>query len=64
MTTTKPAIDLNAMLTVEEFADWQQVQPSWVRNRLASLPGVIRESRKHVRIHPKTYIESRLKRKI
>jgi|ERR1022692_3305179 hypothetical protein len=34
---------------------------SWVRRRMGSIPGVIREGRKHIRIHPRTYLEKRLK---
>ncbi|HTV42595.1 MAG TPA: hypothetical protein VMF08_18665 [Candidatus Sulfotelmatobacter sp.] len=49
------------MLTVDQFAEWQQCSVRWVRMRLSILPGVIRESREHVRIHPRTYLEARLK---
>ena len=55
-------IDLDALLTPEQFAQWVGESELWVRRRLASLPGVIRESRKHVRIHPRTYLEKRLGR--
>ena len=58
------AMNLDALLTVEQFAAWQQVPERNVRRRLASMPGVIRETRELVRIHPRTYLESRLKRKI
>ena len=58
-----PLMNLDAMLTVEEFAGWQKVSAAWVRRRLARLPGVVREGRKHVRIHPRTYLEARLRRK-
>jgi hypothetical protein len=53
-------IDLDALLTPEQFAQWVGESELWVRRRLASLPGVIREGRKHVRIHPRTYLEKRL----
>jgi hypothetical protein len=55
------AINLDDLLTPEQFAVWQGKSEQWVRDRLATLPGVIRESREHVRIHPRTYLESRLK---
>ena len=52
---------LDAMLTVEQFALWQQVPVATIRKKLGAMPGVIVESRKHVRIHPRTYLERRLK---
>jgi hypothetical protein len=59
--TNSQKIDLDALLTPAEFGCWIGETESWVRRRLASLPGVIRESRKHIRIHPRTYLEKRLK---
>jgi len=38
-------IDLDALLTPEQFAQWVGESELWVRRRLASLPGVIREGR-------------------
>jgi hypothetical protein len=55
-------MDLDALLTVAQFAAWQQVPERTVRKRLASMPGVIQESRECVRIHPRTYLEARLKK--
>ena len=57
-------IDLDALMTVEQFAKWQQRSVASVRKSLAITPGVIRESRECIRIHPRTYLELRLKRKI
>jgi hypothetical protein len=57
-------INLDDLLTVEQFAAWQGAELGWVTKRLATLPGVIKESREHVRIHPRTYLESRLKKKL
>jgi hypothetical protein len=54
--------NLEVQLTVAQFAAWQQVTERSVRRRLATMPGVIRESRELVRIHPRTYLESRLKK--
>jgi hypothetical protein len=51
------AVNLDALLTPAQFAQWLGESEYWVRRRLASLPGVIREGRKHVRIHPRTYLE-------
>jgi hypothetical protein len=51
-------MDLDALMTVEQFAAWQQVNEREVRKRLHSLPGVVRESRKWVRIHPRTYFRT------
>jgi len=59
-----PPIQLDALLTVEEFADWVKTPVATVRKRLATMPGVIRESRKCVRIHPRTYLEMRLRKTI
>lgn len=53
-------MDLDALLTVAQFAAWQQTPERSVRRRLASMPGVIRETRELVRIHPRTYLEKRL----
>lgn len=54
------AVDLDELMTPERFAAWQGRPVAWVMARLASLPGVIRESREHVRIHPRTYLAARL----
>jgi len=59
---TAREVHLDALLTVEQFAAWQQAPEATVRKRLASMPGVIRESREFVRIHPRTYLEARLKK--
>ena len=45
--------------TPEQFAQWLGVSEGWVRRRLPTLPGVIRESRKIVRIIPRVYLEKR-----
>ncbi len=58
MSETQPNLD--ELMTVEQFAAWQNCKPRWVRSRLPILPGVIRESRQHVRIHPRTYLAKRL----
>lgn len=54
-------VNLDDLLTPAQFAVWVGETEYWVRRRLASLPGVIREGRKHVRIHPRTYLEKRLR---
>ena len=54
-------IDLDSLLTPAEFGRWVGQSESWVRRRLGTIPGVIRESRKRIRIHPRTYLEKRLK---
>jgi hypothetical protein len=57
--------DLDSMLTVEQFAVWQGRSVSSARKSVAArMPGVVRESRECVRIHPRTYLEARLKRKV
>ncbi len=57
-------MNLDALLTVEEFAAWSKTPLRTVRARLRTMPGVIHESRKCVRIHPRTYLETRLKKAI
>ena len=56
---TPDSVNLDSLMTVPEFAVWLGVSELWVRKRLRLMPGVIRESRKTVRIHPRTYLESR-----
>ena len=46
--------------TPEQFAEWLQVSPRWVRRRLRTLPGRIIESREIVRFIPRRYIEARV----
>ena len=54
-------IDLDDLLTPAQFGQWVGESEGCVRRRLGSIPGVIREGRKHIRIHPRTYLEKRLK---
>jgi len=49
--------DLDSLLTVEQAAIWKQINLATFRKRLAVMPGVIRDSRECVRIHPKTHLE-------
>ena len=51
---------LDSLLTVAQFCAWRQVSASWFRARRKKLPGVIRESRETVVIHPRTYLDKRL----
>jgi hypothetical protein len=53
--------DLDSLLTVAQFAVWQQVAESTARSALASCKGVIRRSREWVRIHPRTFLEGSVK---
>lgn len=53
----------DSLLTVEQAAVWMQMAESTLRSRLAAMPGVIRESRESILIHPRTYLEIRLKGK-
>lgn len=53
--------DLDSMLTREEFCIWQRVKKSWLRPRLCRLPGVVRYSRKNIRIHVRTYLDKAVK---
>ena len=53
--------DLDSMLTPDQFCAWQQVSREWFGSRIGILPGVIRESRKAIRIHPRTYLDESVK---
>lgn len=48
------------MLTLAQFAAWKQTPEDTVRRSLDTMPGVVREGRKCVRIHPRTYLAGRL----
>lgn len=48
--------DLDSLLTPSEFCVWQRKTLRWFSARRESLPGVCIRSRKHVRIHPRTFI--------
>jgi len=54
--------NLDTLMTPAQFAEWMGVKEAWVRDRLRTIPGVIIEGRKTVRIHPRTYLEKRLKK--
>lgn len=47
------------MLTPQQFCAWQQVTRRWFSARSSTLPGVVIESRKQIRIHPRTYLDKR-----
>lgn len=55
---------LDSLLTPSQFACWRQEPESTIRKRLAAMPGVIIESRKCIRIHPRTYLELRLRKTV
>ena len=50
--------DLDSLLTVEQAAIWKQSNLATFRKRLPVMPGVIRDSRKCVRIHPRTHLKA------
>jgi hypothetical protein len=54
---------LDSLLTIPQFAIWQQISEVTVRRMLANLPGVIKRSRENIRIHPRTYLEMSVKRR-
>jgi len=54
---------MDSMLTPEQFAIWQQITPVIARDRIPSMPGAVIESRKCVRIHPRTYLAAKLGRR-
>jgi len=53
---------MDSMLTVEQFAAWQQMELATVRKLLPTMAGVVKRSRKNIRIHPRTYLETSLNR--
>ncbi len=54
---------LDSLLTREEFCIWRRVGLNWFSARRGRLPGVINESRKSARVHPRTYLEKAVKGK-
>lgn len=52
---------LDSLLTPDEFCTWQKCERDWFTARRHNLPGIIRHSKKHVRIHPRTYLEKSVK---
>jgi hypothetical protein len=53
---------LDSLITLEQFAVWRQVAECTVRSRVPTMPGVIAESRLDIRVHPRTYLEAKLRR--
>ena len=50
--------DLDSMLTITQFAVWQQVGVQTARAALAgSMKGVLKRSREWWRIHPRTFLD-------
>lgn len=52
---------LDSMLTPEQFCLWIGEGKRWWSARRNLLPGIIMESRQHYRIHPRTYLDKRLR---
>jgi hypothetical protein len=48
--------DLDSMLTPEQAATWQNLEPEWFRKHMDGMPGVRRLTRETVRIHPRSYL--------
>jgi len=55
--------DEQSMLTVDQWALWQQVPRAKAGRLLATMKGVVRRSRKDVKIHVKTNLELSLKKR-
>jgi hypothetical protein len=55
--------DLDSLLTREEFCIWRRVSLEWLKPRADMIPGVVRESQKVWRVHPRTYLEKTVKGK-
>ncbi len=51
--------DLDSLLTPEQAARWVNVPEPWFRRHMDGKPGVRRESREMVRIHPRSYLEGK-----
>jgi hypothetical protein len=54
--------NLDDLLTPEQAALWLQQSEDWVRKRIHSMPGWVVESRQVARLHPRTYLESRMRK--
>lgn len=52
---------LDSLLTREEFCIWKRVSLEWLKPRIAMIPGVVKESNKVLRIHPRTYLDKATK---
>ncbi len=48
---------LDSLLTREEFCKWKRVSLEWLKPRVDMIPGVVKESNKVFRVHPRTYLE-------
>jgi hypothetical protein len=53
---------IDDLLTLPQAAQWLDVSPSWLRKRARVLPGVVIESAKVKRFHPRSYLERRARR--
>ncbi len=53
---------LDSLLTVDQFATWRQIALTTAKKKLPVTPGVIAESREDIRVHPRTYLDMRLKK--
>ena len=58
-----PGYDLDSLLTVQQFAIWRQKSLERVRNELPITKGVVGNTQKDRRIHPRTYLERSMKGK-
>lgn len=52
---------LDSLLTVAQFAEWQQAPVATIRKKLPVTPGVIRRTREDIRVHPRTFLEKSLR---
>jgi hypothetical protein len=53
---------LDSLLTVEQFAMWRRLSVLVARRKLPITPGVIRYSKRDIQIHPRTYLDKKLKK--
>lgn len=54
---------LDSLLTREEFCIWRRVSLEWLKPRVRILPGVVMESQKVFKIHPRSYLDKTVKGK-
>lgn len=54
---------LDSLLTREEFCIWRRVSLEWLKPRVRILPGVVIESQKVFKIHPRSYLDKAIKGK-
>ena len=56
-----PGYTLDSLLDRQQFCIWRRVSLEWLKPRADMLPGIVKESQKVWRIHPRSYLENSMK---